>query len=245
MEATNQTTPRCTVAADLALLLRYQNGDEEALAELVGVHIGLIDFWARRIAAKVPSANLDDIKQEGIVGFIKAAKRFDCSKAGAFHSYAKKYVVGEIYQSPEVSRIGRSQYRQYRRVKQAYDGLMLELDRRPTLDEVSKQTGLAVGEVEHFLTMPLFPDSLAEDDDCQAPEDPLTALPLLYDAIRQLNPTETQIIIRFYLFGKKDREIAAELGRSVGAIKTARLRAEEKLRILMLDGGQKHGTSRY
>lgn len=259
MEAKNQTTPKCSIAEDLALLERYQHGDEQALVALLETHMGLIDFWARQISAKVPRAELDDLKHEGIVGFMKAAKKFDCLRIGGFHAYARQYVLGEILSSPEVKRVRRYQYRQYCQVRQAHDRLMEAHERRPTPEEISDETGLSVKTVVHCLSTPLFPEPLEEQNDFGAPEDPLTILleqhehglkqrrnRQLHDALGQLKPNDAELIICHYFFNETDREIATRLDRSAAAIKTARLRAQEKLRKLILDGGgEKDGTSRY
>lgn len=246
MTATNQEPARCTIEADLALLIRYQNGDEEALANLVKCHLGLITFWARKIRANARWADLDDIKQEGSIGFVQAAKKFDTAGNGDFHGVARNFVRAAIYRSPEISRVKRSQYRRYLRVRTTTEKLMVELDRMPTLAEISKATGLTVKQVDSALNVvAAFPLSLEEAHDGSALEESVQSQ-ALRDAIRQLDSYGAQIIIRCYFYGQTDGEIAMDLGRSEDAIRMARNRAEKKLKNLIFGNGvEKDGVSRH
>jgi DNA-directed RNA polymerase sigma subunit (sigma70/sigma32) len=95
----------CTAEMDLELVSRYQNGDEQALNDLLQLHEGLIMFWARKV---VSLADRDDVMQEGRIGFMKAAQKFDLSKADDFHAYARLRVRSSIFESATIRRVNRT-----------------------------------------------------------------------------------------------------------------------------------------
>lgn len=76
------------------LILRAQNGEKEALAELVDENVGLIWSIVRRFGNR--NYELEDLFQIGSIGFIKAVKRFDTSFETKLSTYAVPMIIGEI-----------------------------------------------------------------------------------------------------------------------------------------------------
>ena len=76
------------------LIQRVQNGDKEALGLLVDENAGLIWSIVRRFNNR--NYELEDLFQIGSIGFIKAAKNFDCTKGVVFSTYAVPMIIGEI-----------------------------------------------------------------------------------------------------------------------------------------------------
>jgi RNA polymerase sigma factor (sigma-70 family) len=246
MAAKDQKRSRCAGEADLELLRRYQQGDEEALTSLFKGHYGLIYFWASKVLDVIPQANRDDIRQEALIGFWEAAEKFDTSGNGDFHSEARNRAWRKIFESKEVQIVSRSLYKHYRKVMDAQNNLMEKLNRMPTLEELAQEAGLSLNQVNTALNViAAFPLPLEEVDGPLASEDPYQSQ-LISDAMNQLDaddPDGVDIIIRYYYYGQTDSEIAKDLGRSPGAVKTARHRALEKLRyIISGKGGRKDGT---
>ena len=249
MEPENQEKKLiCTAEADLELVRRYQNGDQEALVELLEVHRRLIKFWVRKVWAW---ADRDEVMQESRIGFSLAAKEFDVSKHGDFHAHARNCVMRAVYESRAVMPVRPTLYKHYRQVLEAQDELMRRLDRRPTLEDLSEEAGLSVKQVENALNVvAAFPFPL-EAEDGELPieepyriEDPYQSQ-LIEDALKQLRPDEARIIILYYLHGLTDREIGGELRKSEDAVKMARMRALAKLRdILSGEGVGKRWDSR-
>src|ERR1051325_258362 len=99
MEAENRKKPRCTVKADLELLRRYWKNDQQALDKLMSGHIGLIYFWVGKVLRRVNWADPDDLRQEGCVGFIEAAQKYETSQHVNFHSFARVSVRAAVYRS--------------------------------------------------------------------------------------------------------------------------------------------------
>jgi RNA polymerase sporulation-specific sigma factor len=124
----------------------------------------------------------------------------------------------------------------------AQEILLRKLDRKPTLEELSKETGLSINQVETALNviaafwLPLEEeDGLAIKEPSQS-EDPYQSL-LIEAALKQLTEDEAQIIILYYFYGQTDREIGRVLNKSEDATKMARRRALEKLRAIISGEG--------
>lgn len=239
MAAESQNKTICTVEADLELVRRYQRGDQEAVESLLEVHRRLIKFWVRKVWAW---AERDEVMQEANIGFSKAANEFDVATHGDFHLHARACVMRGIYESRAIMPVRRTLYKHYRLVIKAQDILLRKLDRRPTLEELSQETGLSVKQVETALNViaafwvPLEEeDGLAIEEPSRS-EDPYQSQ-LVKDALKQLSPEEAKIIILYYFYGQTDREIAEPLGKSEAAVKMARTRALEKLRAIISGEG--------
>jgi RNA polymerase sporulation-specific sigma factor len=243
MTAEIQKNSKCTAEADLELLRRYQNGDETAFPPLLEAHYGLIKCWMRFVLTRAPWANPDDLMQEACIGFDLAAKKFDFSRNGDFHALARILCIGEMFDSPEVRLAKRTLQKNYRKVIDAQDELMKELNRKPTLEEVAKKAELSVNQVETALNMIVpLPSPLEEADGFLASEDPYRSQ-LVGDLLSQLGSDQADVIMLRYFHGYEFGEIASALGKSEGAVKMLHQRAIKKLRDIILGrGGQKDGT---
>ena len=73
------------------LILRWRDhGDEDALAELVTAHEPLVLKMANRYRAT--SLSMNDLAQEGFIGLLEAARRFDFSYGVRFATYARWWI---------------------------------------------------------------------------------------------------------------------------------------------------------
>ncbi len=63
-------------------------------AELVDAHLGLVDALARRFVSA--AEGIDDLRQVGVIGLLKAAARFDPGRGVPFAAYAAPFVLGEL-----------------------------------------------------------------------------------------------------------------------------------------------------
>lgn len=249
METRNQENPRCTVEKDLALLRRYQNGDQQALVDLFNSHFGLIYHWASKVSRAIPRANPEDLKQEACVGFLLAAKKFDTSRNDNFHGHARVIIKATLYLSPEIRLVKRSLYHNYRKLMEKQDELVSKLDRKPTVEELSEETNLSVKQVNNALNViAAFPFPLEETEGGTAVEEPYQGedtyqSKLIEDAINQLSPDHAEVIIRQYFLGQTQQKIAEDLGTSLGAIKMRRGRAIINLsKIILRESVQRDGT---
>jgi RNA polymerase sigma factor (sigma-70 family) len=75
----------------LDLVRRYQGGDREAGGELIGIVKGMLKLLARKCmeSESLPEDRFDDLMQEGAIGILEAARRYDLDAETTFMSYAK------------------------------------------------------------------------------------------------------------------------------------------------------------
>ena len=62
--------------------------------ELVRAHLPLVDAVARRFVSEAET--IDDLRQVGVIGLLKAARRFDPGRNVPFAAYAVPFVLGEL-----------------------------------------------------------------------------------------------------------------------------------------------------
>ena len=61
---------------------------------LVNAHLSLVDALARRFVSD--AEGMDDLRQVGVIGLLKAATRFDPGRGVPFAAYAAPFVLGEL-----------------------------------------------------------------------------------------------------------------------------------------------------
>lgn len=127
--------------AELNLWERYRQNDEKALEELISSYYGMVRFWVDRVSLSTGSVNREDLIQEGLIGLIKAIELFDPSKGREFKDSARFFIREAIFDSLEV-RLSRRQAYNYRKVSDAFDRLIQKFKREPTVEEITKETGL-------------------------------------------------------------------------------------------------------
>jgi RNA polymerase sigma factor (sigma-70 family) len=89
-------------AANLALVARFQDGDEQAGALLCEVNTPLVAQLARRCIG--PGVELDDLMQAGMIGICVAAQRFDPGKGCQFSTYATYWIRQAIAHTVSAAR---------------------------------------------------------------------------------------------------------------------------------------------
>ena len=90
-----------------ALVLDYQNGNQEALNQLINNNEGLVHYFVNKYCGFCGQSFIDkdDLIQEGFIGLMDAAKKFDLTKEPEdesiikFSSYASKVIMGRIFRS--------------------------------------------------------------------------------------------------------------------------------------------------
>lgn len=75
-------------------VIEVQNGNEEALERLIQTNSGLI--WSIVKRFKDRGHDLEDLYQIGVIGFIKAVKRFDTKFDVKMSTYTVPYILGEL-----------------------------------------------------------------------------------------------------------------------------------------------------
>ena len=130
------------------LIRQAQTGDRDASEMLVTENSGLIWSIARRFVGR--GTELDDLYQLGCLGFLKAVEGFDLDYGTQFSTYAVPKIAGEIrrfLRDDGAVKVSRSLKEQATTIKVARNHLATAFGREPTLQEISRQTGLTPEEI--------------------------------------------------------------------------------------------------
>lgn len=79
-----------TAEAERALARRIAKGDQAALEELITSNLRLVVYWAKRYGAS--GMPIQDLIQEGNLGLMRAAEKFDHRKGTRFSTYASWWI---------------------------------------------------------------------------------------------------------------------------------------------------------
>ena len=129
-----------TAEEEVKLAVRIRQGDQEALDKLTKANLRFVVSVAKQYQNK--GMSLPDLINEGNLGLIKAAKRFDETRGFKFISYAVWWIRQSIMQATaENSRIVRlplNQVGSLNKISKASSTLEQEYQREPTTTELSK-----------------------------------------------------------------------------------------------------------
>jgi RNA polymerase sigma factor (sigma-70 family) len=149
------------------LVMQAAAGDERASDRLVAAYLPAISGVARLY--RQTSVERADLIQEGVVGLMRAAHRFDPGVGRPFWAYAGWWVRQAMQQLvSELTRPAALSDRAMRalaRVKRARHELMQAHGREPTLVELVDATNLSRGQIQDLLTVDSIPRGLEEPID--------------------------------------------------------------------------------
>lgn len=134
---------------EVELAIRIQNSDEKAMKELVEANLRFVVSVAKKYQGN--GLSLADIINEGNMGLIKAAKRFDHTRGFKFISYAVWWIRQSILQAlAEQSRLIRlplNRVGTITKITRAAEKLEAEVERQPKGDEIGAQLEMSGDEV--------------------------------------------------------------------------------------------------
>ena len=129
-----------TAEEEAELARRIKEGDQEALDRLTKANLRFVVSVAKQYQNQ--GLSLSDLINEGNVGLMKAARRFDETKGFKFISYAVWWIRQSILQAiVEYSRIVRlpiNKVGSYNRVNDAFISFVQEFEREPTNEELAE-----------------------------------------------------------------------------------------------------------
>lgn len=139
---------------EVELAKRIEAGDTAARDELVQANLRLVISIAVKYQGnKVP---LEDLIQEGNIGLIKAATKFDYRKGFKFSTYAiwwiKQSIMRTLDNFARSIRLPAYIVAKMNKFDAAYAALCQELQREPTRVEIAEALDLTVQQVEEILT---------------------------------------------------------------------------------------------
>lgn len=143
-----------TVEEESMLARKIREGDQEALDRLTKANLRFVVSVAKQYQNH--GLSLSDLINEGNVGLMKAAKRFDETKGFKFISYAVWWIRQSILQAiVEYSRMVRlplNKVNMYSKVNNAFLSFTQEFEREPTNEELAEILGMSERDVASVLS---------------------------------------------------------------------------------------------
>lgn len=174
-------TPLLTREQERDLAKRIKGGEKEALDQLVRANLRFVVSIAKQYANQ--GLSLEDLINEGNIGLIKAAHRFDEERGFKFISYAVWWIRQAMLQSlAEHSRIVRLPLNRagtLYRIGKASRQLDQELGRTPSADEIAARLKISPEEVES--TMVIANSHVSLDDPYSSEKDDTALVDYLTD----------------------------------------------------------------
>jgi RNA polymerase sigma factor for flagellar operon FliA len=217
-----------------------------------------VEALARRMAASMPhSIDIGDLVQDGVLGLIDAAHRFDEERGIKFETFAERRVRGAMIDALRRDAWPRGVRRQRRELDAAREALRRELGHEPSIADLAARVGsdekrlsrtivrintieatspLATG--EHF-DESCLPTALVPSE----PEAPDTAYERaetrdrIMGAIASLPPRERKVIALYYYGEATMKQIGAEIGVNESRVSQLHARAIRRLRQALGDIG--------
>jgi RNA polymerase primary sigma factor len=142
-----------TAEEEVELAQRIKAGDDKALEKLTNANLRFVVSVAKQYQNQ--GLTLPDLINEGNLGLIKAAKRFDETRGFKFNSYAVWWIRQSILQAlAEQSRVVRlplNKIGTINKINKAYALLEQNNERPPSPEEIAKELDMTVSDVKESL----------------------------------------------------------------------------------------------
>ncbi len=221
-----------TAEEEVQLARRIKAGDEQALEKLTKANLRFVVSVAKQYQNQ--GLSLPDLINEGNVGLIKAARRFDETRGFKFISYAVWWIRQSILQAlAEQSRIVRlplNQVGSLNKIRKVSTKLEQKFERRPSSGEIAKEMDVSEQKIDSAMKIstrsvsmdaPIVPDEDTKLIDMMAPSDSKgTDEELMQESLRHeierslstLSEKERDVINLYYGIGMNHGLTLEEIG---------------------------------
>lgn len=243
-----------TADEEVALAQKIKQGDQKALEDLTKANLRFVVSVAKQYQNQ--GLSLPDLINEGNLGLIKAATRFDETRGFKFISYAVWWIRQAILQAiAEQSRIVRlplNQVSSLTKLKKTSSQLEQEYERAPSVSELAKKLDISEDKVKttmkltnsvistdapliqdeelHFLDVYINDDHVETDNELM--QESLSKE--IHRSLTTLSKKERDVIILFYGIGMNHgltlEEIATKFDLTRERVRQIREKAIKKLR---------------
>jgi RNA polymerase primary sigma factor len=233
---------------EVILARRIKSGDPDALAKLVNANLRFVVSVAKQYQNQ--GMSLPDLINEGNLGLMKAAQRFDETRGFKFISYAVWWIRQAILQAlAEQARIVRlpvNKIGSLNRINRAFSRLEQEFEREPSSQEIADMLEMASEEVKESLktngrTVSMDAPISSEEDnnmydvlqsnDSPSPDKNLINESLAYEierALSTLSPREAKVLKLYFGISMKHPFTLEEIGEELGLTRERVRQIKEK-----------------
>jgi RNA polymerase primary sigma factor len=138
---------------EVELAIKIKNGDMEAQNKLVRANLRFVVSVAKMFQNQ--GLSLGDLINEGNIGLVKAAQRFDETRGFKFISYAvwwiRQGIMSAIADQSRVVRLPLNRVSNLTQLGKAYRELEQQFERKPTTEELAKILDITSDEVAYIL----------------------------------------------------------------------------------------------
>ncbi len=246
--------PLLTKEEEMTLARSVKLGRKDALDELIESNLSFVV----KVASEYRNLGLpfEDLLNEGNIGLIEAAHRYDASKGTKFITYAiwwiRKSILKALSEHSNLVRVPNYQMKKVREIRDAENSLRRSLGRKPEREEISERLSKSVSKIDQVLQFSLrevsLDDKVGKERDTlisdflvdrrfSSPEDDLIkreSSSLVGDAMAHLTEQEkTVVCYRFGLVGGPPltlKEIGEKMGISRERVRQIECQAKSRLR---------------
>ena len=142
-----------TADEEIELAIKIREGDQEALEKLTKANLRFVVSVAKQFQNK--GLPLSDLINEGNIGLIKAAKKFDETRGFKFISYAvwwiKQSIMQAIADQSRMVRLPLNRVGALTKISKVASALEQEFERAPSTEEIAKELEMDVNDVAYAL----------------------------------------------------------------------------------------------
>lgn len=144
-----------TLEEEIELAQRIKKGDEKALERLTKANLRFVVSVAKQYQHQ--GLSLSDLINEGNLGLIKAAQKFDETRGFKFISYAVWWIRQSILQAindqSRLVRVPQNQIGSYNKIRRTLNDFEQEYHRQPSVEELAELTNFTHERIAEALSM--------------------------------------------------------------------------------------------